>query len=211
MVTTPASYWPFWLTGLVLGSMPIAFWIVLRCPLGVSGILSRFTNLREELREEREGAAAPEPTAEELEQAMLAATMAMFGEEAMTAPPSSEPEPEAAAGRSMGPKPSLAAHAAFLVAVVAGGLASRLLHGGWRPMAGLGPGFASLFGTGPGSIAVLLGGGFLVGMGTSICGGCSSGHGLFGCSRLQPGSLLATGSFMAAAIATSLALGRALS
>ena len=39
--------------------------------------------------------------------------------------------------------------------------------------------------------------GLLVGIGTSIGGGCTSGHGVCGVSRLSPRSLVATGAFMA--------------
>jgi hypothetical protein len=52
----------------------------------------------------------------------------------------------------------------------------------------------------------LLVGGIFVGAGTSMAGGCTSGHGLVGCARLQPGSLVATASFFGTAIAVSLLL-----
>ena len=39
--------------------------------------------------------------------------------------------------------------------------------------------------------------GLLVGIGTSLGGGCTSGHGVCGVSRLSPRSLVATGAFMA--------------
>ena len=38
--------------------------------------------------------------------------------------------------------------------------------------------------------------GLLVGVGTQIGGGCTSGHGVCGVSRLSPRSLVATGTFM---------------
>jgi len=38
--------------------------------------------------------------------------------------------------------------------------------------------------------------GVLVGLGTQIGGGCTSGHGVCGVSRLSPRSLVATGTFM---------------
>ena len=44
--------------------------------------------------------------------------------------------------------------------------------------------------------------GLLVGLGTSYGSGCTSGHGVCGLSRLSPRSLVATGVFMAAGIAT---------
>ena len=48
----------------------------------------------------------------------------------------------------------------------------------------------------------LLSAGLLVGAGTSYGSGCTSGHGVCGLSRLSPRSLVATGAFMAAGVAT---------
>jgi len=42
----------------------------------------------------------------------------------------------------------------------------------------------------------LLAGGLLVGCGTRVCGGCTSGHGVCGLARLSPRSLVATGAFV---------------
>lgn len=44
--------------------------------------------------------------------------------------------------------------------------------------------------------------GLLVGYGTRLGGGCTSGHGVCGISRLSPRSLVATGVFMVVAIIT---------
>jgi len=44
--------------------------------------------------------------------------------------------------------------------------------------------------------------GLLVGVGTHLGNGCTSGHGICGLSRLSPRSFVAVGTFMAAAIAT---------
>ncbi|MFC4725927.1 YeeE/YedE family protein [Glycocaulis abyssi] len=44
--------------------------------------------------------------------------------------------------------------------------------------------------------------GLIVGAGTQIGSGCTSGHGVCGLARLSPRSLVATGVFMAAALAT---------
>lgn len=44
--------------------------------------------------------------------------------------------------------------------------------------------------------------GLLVGYGTRLGGGCTSGHGVCGISRLSPRSIVATVNFMAAAIIT---------
>lgn len=43
-------------------------------------------------------------------------------------------------------------------------------------------------------------GGLLVGIGTRLSGGCTSGHGICGLARLSPRSLVATGVFMFTAV-----------
>jgi uncharacterized protein len=52
------------------------------------------------------------------------------------------------------------------------------------------------------SYPVLVVAGLLVGIGTRYAGGCTSGHGVCGLSRLSPRSLVATLSFMAAGFVT---------
>lgn len=48
----------------------------------------------------------------------------------------------------------------------------------------------------------LVGAGLLVGVGTRLSNGCTSGHGICGLARLSPRSFVAVGTFMAAAIVT---------
>ena len=43
--------------------------------------------------------------------------------------------------------------------------------------------------------------GLLVGIGTALAGGCTSGHGVCGIARLSPRSIVATATFMATAVA----------
>jgi len=52
------------------------------------------------------------------------------------------------------------------------------------------------------SVPLLLAGGFLVGFGTRLGSGCTSGHGVCGMARLSPRSITATLTFMAAAVIT---------
>lgn len=54
----------------------------------------------------------------------------------------------------------------------------------------------------PAGIATLLIAGVLVGFGTRLGSGCTSGHGVCGLARLSPRSLVATATFMAAGFAT---------
>lgn len=51
--------------------------------------------------------------------------------------------------------------------------------------------------------ALLVAAGLLVGYGTALAGGCTSGHGVCGVARLSPRSLAATGVFLGVAIVTT--------
>jgi len=53
----------------------------------------------------------------------------------------------------------------------------------------------------PASWAVIVIAGLLVGFGTRLGGGCTSGHGICGVARLSPRSIVATAIFMAVAVA----------
>lgn len=52
------------------------------------------------------------------------------------------------------------------------------------------------------SVPLLVAAGLLVGFGTRLGNGCTSGHGVCGVARLSPRSIAATATFMAAAVAT---------
>ncbi len=214
------TFWPFWIVAPALAGLTVGFWIVLRRPLGVAGVLARFSRVREEVAFDR-GAAVLQAEQAALEAAMAEMTAEAFGPLAATGtdgPATSAPAtatewpapmPEAPAAphiRICAPTPRLAVHATFLVSLAAGGLLVSLARGTFG--AGMGSAFAAHLGTGAGSLAALAAGGVLVGFGTSLCGGCSAGHGLTGCGRLMPGSLVATVVFFASAIATSIVLGR---
>ena len=52
------------------------------------------------------------------------------------------------------------------------------------------------------SVPLLIAGGLLVGFGTRLGSGCTSGHGVCGIGRLSPRSIVATLTFMVAGFAT---------
>ena len=96
---------------------------------------------------------------------------------------------------------------------IAGGLlVSRARDAGWRLSFILGLIAAPLFhaavagGVPPiaitSSTGLLIGGGLLVGFGARLGGGCTSGHGVAGIARLSPRSIVATGVFLVAGMAT---------
>ena len=74
---------------------------------------------------------------------------------------------------------------AFLAGLVAGPLLVRAAGGPVPPVAV------------DAALPVLIAGGLLVGFGTRLGGGCTSGHGVCGIARLSPRSLTATALFMA--------------
>jgi uncharacterized protein len=88
----------------------------------------------------------------------------------------------------------LAWRAAFLAGLVGGGLGAWVL---WPQAFG-----APVLG----SPAAWVTAGLLVGIGTRIGGGCTSGHGVCGIGRLSRRSVVATMTFMATGAATVLAL-----
>ncbi|MBK0399883.1 YeeE/YedE family protein [Limibaculum sp. M0105] len=93
--------------------------------------------------------------------------------------------------------------------IVGEALAGRRLDDGLPFLAGLigAPAVAAIM-TGAPVVApsaptgVLVVAGFLVGIGTRIGNGCTSGHGVCGLSRLSPRSIAATAAFMSAAVVT---------
>jgi uncharacterized membrane protein YedE/YeeE len=62
----------------------------------------------------------------------------------------------------------------------------------------------SAFGASPASLPVVVVAGLLVGLGSQLGSGCTSGHGICGISRLSARSIVATLTFMATGFATVL-------
>ncbi|MBI5364809.1 MAG: YeeE/YedE family protein [Planctomycetes bacterium] len=94
----------------------------------------------------------------------------------------------------------------FLLGLPLGGLASRALDGGvaWTTQLST---FEAQFGwTGAAQLAVLASGGFLVGYGARVAGGCTSGHSIVGIAIGAKSSLVATIGFMIGGFAATWAL-----
>jgi uncharacterized membrane protein YedE/YeeE len=95
------------------------------------------------------------------------------------------------AGGLLGPAGRDAAwRAAFLVGLLLGPVLFRLTAGHWPDLHV------------EASWPMLVVAGLLVGYGTRLGSGCTSGHGVCGLARLSPRSLAAVATFMAAAIVT---------
>ena len=79
--------------------------------------------------------------------------------------------------------------AAFILGLIAAPLSAMLL------------GYAVPVAQMPASLIIVVAAGLLVGFGTRLANGCTSGHGICGIARLSARSVTATAVFMAAAIA----------
>jgi uncharacterized membrane protein YedE/YeeE len=202
------NHWSWWAIGISLALIMALHYLLTGRLMAVSG---RFTALVNRVR------FGPQEPASDMSQAelllaMQAATAEEFGSEALEAPPAVAPElgcgmsVAAPAEVSLSKPRGTGNHVAFFASLLVGGLVAALLDGRFALDATLASaGLTSFAGTL--SPLVLLGGGLLVGFGTRMAGGCTSGHGLCGVSRVQPGSLAATAAFFAAGIATATLVG----
>ena len=91
----------------------------------------------------------------------------------------------------------------FVAGLFLGGVLSAILNGGWTPVWDLGMLDAALGLGHAGKLAWMFVGGLLIGFGTRLANGCTSGHGIFGLSNFELPSLVATLSFMASGIVTT--------
>lgn len=96
-------------------------------------------------------------------------------------------------------------HITFLIFLVVGGAVPSLLTSGWVTQNDLGPTHLRLFGETM-MLPILLVGGILTGIGSRMAGGCTSGHGLSGCSRMRPVSFVATMAYFGTGVMLSFAL-----
>jgi hypothetical protein len=194
-------FWPWWLGGAALGGLALAYWFAERRLLGVSGQVTGILDAVEHPEDERKAAAMARVD----EAALLGALEAATAEAAGSAAASGTERPATSARVPARPRTlhvAALARAMFLIALVLGGTVSAALAGDLA-VRDLGDGARRFLGEGPGAILLLLGGGVMVGFGTRMAGGCTSGHGLCGSSRLQPGSLLSTATFFGVGIAFS--------
>lgn len=203
------AYLSWWMGALALSSVVIGFWFAVGRPLGVSGSWARVVTWQED----KSVAAAEAPfraNPRMLQDALMKATVAHFGETAVYEKLAEHKGVTAVtvspAGMPIKAKASWTMHLTFLVALVIGGFAAAWFSGQFQPVFTLGELHTSFFGTGFGYLMTLFFGGAMVGFGTQLAGGCTSGHGLMGCSRLVPASLIATAAFFGTAVIVSFVL-----
>ncbi|MFF9815238.1 YeeE/YedE thiosulfate transporter family protein [Streptomyces sp. NPDC014006] len=213
-----SGYWPWWAGAAGLALITINYALTTDRSFGVSSAWDRVLHWRRERRLEQMDEEFTDDRA--LAEALAAATAEHFGTSpgVPTAPPAAygapqplatDPEPtvsEDTPVTSTGPAP-LVTQAALLVSIFLGGFIAAVTSGRFHLRFDMGPGFRDVVTADPITMLVLLFvGGVLVGFGTRLAGGCSSGHGLNGCGRLRPVSLVATAVFFGTAVAVSFLL-----
>lgn len=212
------TYWPWWLGSFVFGGLTVGYWLALGRSLGASGVWYRV------LRQPRvSDDAATLLDSDAFREAMLAATLAQFGPDVATGdaegavvaaggpvdlPAKANPAAGASECRIDAPRipTPWSADLLFLVMVVLGGVLAARMTGTWQLHFDQGVEFTRLVGTGWRMVAALFFGGLLIGFGTTMAGGCTTGHGLTGCSSFQKGSFVAIASFFGTAILGSFLL-----
>ncbi|MEV7794997.1 YeeE/YedE thiosulfate transporter family protein [Streptomyces sp. NPDC087512] len=210
-----SDYWPWWAGAAGLALITVNYALATDRSFGVSSAWDRVLHWRRERRLEQMDEEFTDERA--LADALAAATAEHFGTApaAPTAPyETNQPlaadvEPtvsESAPVSSPGPAP-LVTQAALLVSIFFGGLIAAVASGRFHLRFDMGPGFRDVVTAHSTTmVALLFAGGVLVGFGTRLAGGCSSGHGLNGCGRLRPVSLVATAVFFGTAVAVSFLL-----
>jgi uncharacterized membrane protein YedE/YeeE len=180
-----SEFWPFWAGGAVVGAVATLYPLASGRLLGVSSLYASLF--------EKRSRQAP---LSELEAALLAETEAEFG-----------PQPAAEVPRGFSDKLArLRADAErfrplFLIGILLGGALAAWLASELTPKLTLGRSFDLRYGSfGPLPIAVLFVSGILIGAGTRLAGGCTSGHGISGVARGERGSWVTTMVFWATAL-----------
>lgn len=211
-----SNYWPWWAGAIGLALVTINYTLITDRSFGVSSAWDRVLHWRAERRIERQEAQFADDQA--LADALAAATAEEFG-----APGGAPTLPNAARGTaqpqgsgSAEPRDStfttprqvpLVTQAALLLSIAVGGWVAAVTSGRFEIRFDMGGAFSRLVTDDPNTmIGVLFVGGVLVGFGTRLAGGCSSGHGLSGCGRLQPVSIVATAVFFGTAVLVSFLL-----
>lgn len=199
------EYWSWWIGAVALGLFAVIFSLLTGKPLGVSGSWLSIARRKDDAIL-KASAKVMEGDQDQIKDDLLAMTMAEFGETALTDenPQRREGEANAVSTAETKAKPEFThwtVHALFLATMFLGSYIDSITTGGFTFSTELSALHATIFeNTGEAWLALLFGG-MMVGFGTQMAGGCTSGHGLSGCAQLVPASLLSTVVFFGSATA----------
>lgn len=206
------AYIPWYYTAIGLAIVTLGFSYALGKALGISGSWARLVT-RNNDRDVRTAEASFVGNPQLFEDALMSATIHEFGEKEVNdfltsrqkKQPTKQLEDATNNIKRMPSRVPWSAHFTFLIFLILGGAAGSMIRGTFSLQFDLGEFHTQMFGGSVLSLVVLLVGGLMVGFGTQLGGGCTSGHGLSGVSRLTPASMIATGCFFGSAILFSLA------
>jgi Predicted transporter component len=198
-----SNYWPWWAGALGLALATINYTLATDRSFGVSGAWDRVLHWRKERELQRQRAQ------DDIDQRSLVEALAAIspGSPAPSSPTSKHERPENPPVHQP-PRPApLASQVALLLSILIGGFVAAVAAGRFELRLDMGAGFSELVTDNSMiMVGVLFLGGLLVGFGTRLAGGCSSGHGLHGCGRLCPVSIVATAVFFGTAVLVSFLL-----
>lgn len=192
------GYLSWWMSGLALGGIAVLFRLLTGRTLGISGSWRKVAFWKQE-RENDKASQAITQNQEGAANALLAATLAEFGDASVATTDTADNQSTASPAKTKQAVP-WTAHAVFLISLIFGGFLWAIITGHFQLQFNLSAIHDHISGSFTNMSFMLLIGGFLVGMGTQMAGGCSSGHGLSGCSNLSWSSLVATGIFFSTAV-----------
>ncbi len=203
------EYWSWWFSAIALAVLAISFFVLTRRTISGSGNWMRLI-----LRDNRddiiqaEGPFRDNPAM--LKDALMKATLEEFGYKKVVGF-LAERKGEVISDEKIKTLRTTdhthwTVHMFFLVMLIIGGFVASTINGTFEFRSNLGELHTSLFGGGVGYWITLIFGGAMLGFGSQLGGGCSFGHGLGGCPRLVPSSLIATATFFVTAIIVSIVI-----
>ena len=201
------QYWTWWEGALALGFFSIAFSLLTGKALGVSGSWLSIARRKDDAIL-KESAKVLEGDQDQVKDDLMALTMAEFGEDVIPETPQRrEGEVEGVVAAEAQPKlkqdfTPWTVHAVFLASMFIGSyIAMITTTGEFTVTVELSALHTRIFENQGEAWLALLIGGMMVGFGTQMAGGCTSGHGISGCAQLVPASLLSTVVFFGSATA----------
>jgi len=203
------EYWSWWFSALMLTVLAIGFFIATRRTISGSGNWARVV-----MRDSRDDIIQAEGPFREnpgmLKDALMKATIEEFGYKTVVNYLAERKGEVLSEDKAKSIKTTehthWTVHAFFLLMLLIGGFVAANITGRFEFRADLGELHTSLFGGGVGYWITLMMGGAMLGFGSQLGGGCSFGHGLGGCPRFVPSSLIATMTFFTTAIIVSVAV-----
>ncbi len=205
------EYWEWWIGALALGLFSVFFSFLTGKPLGVSGSWLSIARRKEDAIL-KASAEVLDGNQDEVKDDLMAMTMAEFGDDVLAEISTDNPQRrEGEANAEVTDEIKLkqnytpwTVHVLFLVTMFFGSYLASLTTGDFSWSIDLSPLHTQIFENDGEAWIALLFGGMMVGFGTQMAGGCTSGHGLSGCARLIPASLLSTAIFFGSATALTI-------